>query len=155
MHLERDHQTANFIGDPGELKPMLRRHRRERVVIVQLDIDLDGAAFLLRAQGRFEFSGVAARDKAQQMLEAMLVGQAAMFGRELGGNAIETGFGDGRDFLGQRPFGFGRRVTNERPEISDVCDLGHIDRLTTARRKSKCEGVVQRIDHVFLPRRLR
>jgi len=45
VNLEGDNDPANLLGGAFDLEPMLRSERGRRVVIVHLDVDLDGAGF--------------------------------------------------------------------------------------------------------------
>jgi len=83
VNLERNHDPTVLSASAGQLQPVFGGEGRRRVVVVQLDVDLDGAGVLLRGDPSRELLRVVRRDEANQVPKPVLLRQAPVLGVSL------------------------------------------------------------------------
>jgi hypothetical protein len=103
VHLQRHHDTADFIGRAHQLNPVPGRQRRRGVMVVHLHIDLHRPGRLLFADEPGEIPGPVARDEAQDVAQAVFVREPAVLRGERRRQPFEAGGGDGLDFPFEGP----------------------------------------------------
>ncbi len=124
VNFERRKDPPDFLGGAVEGEPVFGGEGGWGVVIVELDVDVDGTGFLLLAEAVGKLGGVVGGDESEDVAEPVFLREATVFGGDAGGDAVEAGGGDGLDFLFERPLFGGRGVADEGPEVGDVGD-GH------------------------------
>ena len=110
------------------MEPVLRRDGGRRVVVVHLNVDLDGAGFFLSTDQFLELGGFVAGDETEDVVKTVFLGEATVLRCDGGGDTIKAGGGDGFDLTLEGPFLEGGGVTDEGPEVGDVGNLGHGDK---------------------------
>jgi len=99
--------TPDFLGGAVEGEPVFGGEGGWGVVIVELDVDVDGTGFLLLAEAVGKLGGVVGGDESEDVAEPVFLREATVFGGDAGGDAVEAGGGDGLNLLFERPL-FGR-----------------------------------------------
>jgi hypothetical protein len=103
VNLESGKDSADFLGGAVEGEPVFGGEGGWGVVIVELDVDVDRAGFLLLAEAVGKLGGVVGGDEAEDVAEPVFLREATVFGGDAGGDAVEAGGGDGLDLFFERP----------------------------------------------------
>ena len=133
VNFQREDNAADFLGRAHQLQPVARRQGGRSIVVIQLHINMHRTAFFLRPDQAAEISRLIGGDKSENIFEAVFFREAAMLGRHGRSQAIKARGGDSLDFSFERPLASHDRMTSERPEISDMRDLGHEGRIKLVR----------------------